>query len=380
VAQAAMEAAPYGQDDYYNGFEHETLAVQDEPKAKSRKGLIAAAAALLVVGVGGVLAWGLGGSSGDGTKTPVIEASTDPVKEAPEDPGGKVIPYQNNEVYDRIAGSETDEGPSNMMPATEKPLAMTKDGHSPRVISLSGGESSVAQSGDNADGGGAVSPKKVRTVVVRPDGSFVTSSDATNPGTDVASVDREMMAATPSEQAMSQSFGNGVDGATGVQGGASSGLPRAKPPELVALQAQQRAAAPVVQQPAVQTQVPAASTGTGPRPLSLVPPTSSQPAATRPVAQQPAVSSPATSSGGGGYTVQVTSQRTPEQARTSYSNIQSRLPGVLSGYQPDIKMANLGDRGTFYRVRVGSFASRDEASRFCQSIKSAGGDCLVARK
>ena len=54
-------------------------------------------------------------------------------------------------------------------------------------------------------------------------------------------------------------------------------------------------------------------------------------------------------------TVQVTSQRTPEQARASYANIQSQLFSVLGGYQPDIKEANLGDRGIYYRVRVGLF-------------------------
>ena len=187
VAQAAAESAPYLQDEDYPTFDTEEYDV--EPVArKSRKGLVAALAAVGVIVVGGLAVWafGLGGDGGE-TETPVLAANTDPVKEAPEDPGGKVIPNQNKTVYNRIDGTETDEAPSELMPATEEPLALTPDGQAPRVISLSGGEANVAQS-NGAETGGAVAPKKVRTVIVRPDGTIVSSNDENAGQSDVASV------------------------------------------------------------------------------------------------------------------------------------------------------------------------------------------------
>lgn len=382
VALADAESRPYAEDTQYQGLDHGVAEGAAMPPAKSRKGLVAATSALAVVVVGGLAIWGFAGSSGDNTETPVIVANNDPVKEAPEDPGGKVIPHQNKEVYDRIDGTKTDEGPSNLMPATEKPLALTADGKQPRVISLSGGETSVPQGGGQAaNSSSGVSPKKVRTVIVRPDGTIVTSNAGESAATRTASVDQELLNTTPSEQAMNQTFNNGVqglganNGVAGAGAGAASSalaaLPRAKPAELVALQAAQRQAAAT--QPAIAP-VTQPTAPTSPQPLSLVPQSGNSQARVAPAA--PVVQS----SGGGGYTVQVTSQRTPEQAQSAYASIQSRLSGVLSGYQPDIKRADLGARGTYYRVRVGSFADRGGATALCQSIKASGGDCLVAKK
>ncbi|PLW77585.1 SPOR domain-containing protein [Cohaesibacter celericrescens] len=360
VAYAAAESAPYYQNEDYQTLETEAAIAAAVQPRKSRKGLIAALAVVGVVAVGGLIAWGFGNSGNGGdTAPPLLTADNGPVKETPDDPGGKVIPHQNKTVYDRIDGSESDEGPSNLMPATETPLAMTADGQTPRVISLSGGESNVAQNSS------AVAPKQVRTVVVRPDGTIVNTNGAAANETQVASVDTQMLNATPSEQAMTQTFNNGVDGAGNASGlgaqdaqganGATAPLPRAKPAELVALQAANRTvAAPVVQ----QTQT---------APLVLAPPV-------------PQATAPAATNTSGGYTVQVTSQRSVEQARASFNSIQAQLPSVLGGYQPDIKQADLGARGTYYRVRVGSFADRAGATSFCSQIKAAGGDCLVAQK
>ena len=44
-----------------------------------------------------------------------------------------------------------------------------------------------------------------------------------------------------------------------------------------------------------------------------------------------------------------------------------------------LQQADVPSRGTFYRVRVGPFASAD-AQRLCDDLKSAGGDCVLARR
>jgi len=44
-----------------------------------------------------------------------------------------------------------------------------------------------------------------------------------------------------------------------------------------------------------------------------------------------------------------------------------------------IKRADLGDKGVYYRTMVGPFSSSDEASQFCGSLKTAGGQCVVQR-
>ena len=81
----------------------------------------------------------------------------------------------------------------------------------------------------------------------------------------------------------------------------------------------------------------------------------------------------------GGYVVQVSSQRSEEDALASYRALQSRFPDVLGSHAPIIKRADLGDKGAFYRAVVGPFATSDEAAQFCSVLRTAGGYCIVQK-
>lgn len=80
-----------------------------------------------------------------------------------------------------------------------------------------------------------------------------------------------------------------------------------------------------------------------------------------------------------GYVVQVSAQRSADQAQASFANMKRRYKSVLGGFDPDIQRADLGDRGIYYRVRIGPMASREAALRLCEQLKSAGGNCFVTR-
>jgi hypothetical protein len=57
----------------------------------------------------------------------------------------------------------------------------------------------------------------------------------------------------------------------------------------------------------------------------------------------------------GGYLVQVSSQRSEIDAKTSYRALQGKFPAVLGSRSPVIKRADLGDQGVYYRALVGPF-------------------------
>ncbi|MBN9021037.1 MAG: SPOR domain-containing protein, partial [Rhizobiales bacterium] len=80
----------------------------------------------------------------------------------------------------------------------------------------------------------------------------------------------------------------------------------------------------------------------------------------------------------GGVLVQVAAQRSEEAASSSYRDLQRRFPSILGAFQPQIVRVDLGEKGVYYRVRVGPFAGND-ATRLCNDLKAAGGDCLLAR-
>ena len=81
----------------------------------------------------------------------------------------------------------------------------------------------------------------------------------------------------------------------------------------------------------------------------------------------------------GGFVVQVSSQKSQADAMSAWQSLQRKYSAVVGGLKPSIKKAEVGDRGTFYRVRVGPWASSSDAAALCAKLKAAGGDCVVAR-
>jgi SPOR domain len=132
----------------------------------------------------------------------------------------------------------------------------------------------------------------------------------------------------------------------------------------------------------------------GNAPLSIVPSSteaSTTPARPRPAPAQPvplnkplasetASAAPAAPvATGGSYAVQVSSQRSEEEAQSSFRDLQTKYPNLLGGRTPIIRRADLGAKGIFFRAMVGPFASADEATTLCSNLKAAGGSCLVQK-
>jgi len=81
----------------------------------------------------------------------------------------------------------------------------------------------------------------------------------------------------------------------------------------------------------------------------------------------------------GGYLVQLFSGKSEAEAQDQFRALQVKYQSILGGRQPIIRRADLGDKGVFFRAQVGPFATSDLASQFCESLKSAGGKCIIQR-
>jgi len=79
----------------------------------------------------------------------------------------------------------------------------------------------------------------------------------------------------------------------------------------------------------------------------------------------------------GPYLVQIAALRSEEAAETSWKRVTASAPELYYGATKTIQRADLGSEGVFYRLRVGAFADRSEASAFCEAIKEAGANCIV---
>src|SRR5439155_17027927 len=81
----------------------------------------------------------------------------------------------------------------------------------------------------------------------------------------------------------------------------------------------------------------------------------------------------------GQFMVQLSSQKSEREAQASFRSLQARYPDQLGGRSATVRRADLGDKGIYYRAMVGPFGSSEEASRFCNNLKAAGGTCIIQR-
>jgi hypothetical protein len=218
----------------------------------------------------------------------------------------------------------------------------------------------------------------VRTVVVRPDGTIVSSAATPADGSAEAIPDLPPPSETPPAPAaeenplLADDFGvEPIDNPTPetppAGDTASASVPDVPPP------------APAPPTPA-PTPPPAAKATPTPKPPTVVATTGSANGPIDLTPGKPAAGTARVPTGsGGGFLVQVSSQRSQETAMSTFRDLQRRYPSILGDREPNIQRADLGERGVYYRVRVG-YPTRDAAVRMCESLKSAGGDCILATR
>lgn len=93
-------------------------------------------------------------------------------------------------------------------------------------------------------------------------------------------------------------------------------------------------------------------------------------AAAAPAPAEPAVK-------GGKYKIHIAAVRSRQEAEAIAQKVQAENSAALKSRTASVDEAVIGSMGTFYRVRVGSFATADEPRGVCNALRSSGFDCLV---
>jgi cell division septation protein DedD len=79
----------------------------------------------------------------------------------------------------------------------------------------------------------------------------------------------------------------------------------------------------------------------------------------------------------GRFRVQVGMVRTEAEAQAIAAKVRREHATALAAREPQIDQAVVGNMGSFYRVRVGPFATQQDGQAACGKLKSSGLDCLV---
>lgn len=414
-AEYGSSGSEQERDGLDGGYATGLQGADDGEPRDSRAPLVALIVLGLAVFAGaGAFGWSMmsgGGDTADGPR--IIRADKEPVKVLPENPGGVTVPNQDKAVYDRVAGGDAAQnGQPALVNTAEEPIDVVQRTLDPDVLPLEGRNEAVTVKSEDrltadngtgvSDGSGAsapvVSPRRVRTMIVRPDGSIVPRQEPepevaqaeTGSGTETVAAaqpadagttepdiqsrepqqDTEASTAAP-EAEVAQA---GTTDQTASPDGTSEGT--VAPVRVVTTQPIR---APVPQgRPADQPVNVVGTVTQGGNVASPAQTPATQVPATQPATQEVASAATAPVSNPGGYYVQIASQPSVEGAQASWQTLSNRYSSVIGGRGVDIQRADIPGKGVFHRVRIPA-GGRDEANALCSRYKAAGGSCFVSR-
>lgn len=108
--------------------------------------------------------------------------------------------------------------------------------------------------------------------------------------------------------------------------------------------------------------------------------TASAPPAPKPAAPVPAATPAAAASVPAGASVlQIGAYKSQADADRAWSTYKAKHASLLAGYSPDVKQVDLGEKGTWFRLRIAGFPSKDVASALCDRLKADGGSCFLGK-
>jgi cell division protein FtsN len=250
------------------------------------------------------------------TETPVLAAAPGPEKVAPQNAGGANVQYQGFKIYEQPAPSDDEGDVAGARPPAEQ---LTQPPQ----------------------------PAKPEPQASKPEPAPAPVQQATNPEPAA-----KVTTATKS-------------------GPAPKPVPAAKvvattPPPAMKL-------AVTTPSPAPAATAPSAVANGAPRTLPGV-------AAPTPKPVPVKVDAPPAAAAKGAYLLQIGAYKSQADADAAWKAYKGKHAALLSGYGSDVQKANLGDKGTWYRLRVAGFSDRDVASALCDRLKADGaGGCIVGK-
>ena len=250
---------------------------------------------------------------------PLVKAAETPAKVRPEDPGGMDVAHRDKLIYQRFEGNEATPVVEKLLSAPEEPLPPPRSEPEPA--------SSGVDAADEADPAEFEAAPPDETTVADPFKEFLNDPEQPAP----------LAAEAPPPSSPPSSFV-----AMAPPGPRPSMPPRARPePEP----------------------------GSGPKSK----PDSGLSAEAR-VAESLLMGARAEN-----FAIQLGSVRSRQEASVEWERLRRSHADVLGGLKLTVLEADLGNRGTYYRLRAGPITSQVSAQRLCSSLVDRKVACIVVQ-
>ncbi len=329
--------------------------------AAQMKSPLVATCLLLLVGIGFagiIIASYPDATEEEDAAVPVVQADAGPIKSDPDSPGGMDIPFRDSTVFDTVQGpvNQNAEAPiENLLATDEQEEAVDKMAAIGEQVEEVVPDAEGEADDSAADATGGVTIVKQEVINIPPE----ELARPTKPGTVAETVAQRPELHTPGASPDTIAF---VQSVLEKKDGAEAAAPAEAIANAKASHEAAAAAEKVVAEVAAEVAVPSAEE------VAAVEPAAG--------AASGAVSSIAAP---GDYFVQLASVPTRDATTAEWAKLQKKFSSDLAGLDYNVQEANLGARGTFYRVRVGPY-SKEYAGSLCDRIKAQKPDaCLVTK-
>jgi hypothetical protein len=322
---------------------------EDDDVEGSRLPLLIVLALLVLAMFAGVvwLAYTQGVARGRG-ETPVLTAANGPERVAPGQAGDGNVPYQGFKIYEQPAPQDdsADNAPAAKPPVNAAPAA-TPAAQAPKPA-----------------------PAPVAVVAAAPAPVAAAPKPAAAPPAPV-----KVIAATPAPAKVTAP---------------AKPAPAAMPPKSVAALIQQANSTPATPAPKPAAAAATPKAATTPPPAmkqAMIPPATNDAATGAPrsltaPAAPPAAAAPkpaAAAAASGGIVLQIGAYKSQADADGAWKAYKAKHAALLSGYSDDVQQADLGEKGTWYRLRIGGLSNKEVATALCDRLKADGGACMLGR-
>lgn len=286
---------------------------------RSKSVFIGAVSGMALAGVVGWFALSPRYAAENVGEIPVIRRTQTAVKVLPSDPGGMEILNQDKTVYDIIDNQESAPAVESILPPPEQP----------------------------------------KLPVIRPEPAPQPASDTAQP----AVIEPERVVGTANVAAVKET----TVGKSGSVAAVVNEEPEIKLPTIKEAAERQNAQAAKNAAP-----VPAVSAST-----AAVLDNISKGATREEPEEKPAPAS--TTADKGSWQIQLMSSPNKKAVEAAWNNMVKKHP-ALKGQPHEVETADLGGKGTYYRLKAGAFADRGGADNLCNAVKKQGGSCIVKKK
>lgn len=323
-----------------------------------------------------------GGEITDEKDAELILADTSPVKEVPENPGGMQIPNQDKSVYSLVGGKQEDaKVAEHIIQSPEAPVSRNEEADSDTWMSDQVKEKlkiAGEQKASPAAGEAKAEAKPVEAKSEKP-AEGVTETNAKAKQFEPA---KEKEAAAKHEKASGE-----------IKELKLAGIPENKPeagPKPVPVDQKKPEA-----EAAAKPEAKPADAHKDEKPVDVKKEESKAPVAEekapgenkaeapkeaaaeeeKPAEQKKTAKAAAT----GSARAQLGAYKSEAEAEGQWKKIVKKFASEVRGKEHYVVRVDLGAKGVFYRLQVGSFASPKDAESFCVDLVSEGQSCIMAR-